>query len=269
MTLCDLEKPIFLFCSGMRSGSTLLQRVIIGSGETMVWGETGGALDHLQSAWECYLQMLGPGGKMFPGGLGGNGDQQLQEFIQQPTNRSHLWIPCINSGKEKLAQALRGFFQEYYCETAEQLGFKRWGIKKVRSDLATAKFMKELFPGAKFVFLIREPLACLQSIKQHDWMDHPGDPKALNYYIDQWKKTAGSFKNADFGYKLHYEDLVNSPQVRQELFGYLEIQGVADEFFKKSRPKGRSDTAVQLSYFEKRKILKKTIIERAAFHFSR
>lgn len=35
----DPERPVFLLSAGWRSGSTLLQRLLVGSGEIAVWGE--------------------------------------------------------------------------------------------------------------------------------------------------------------------------------------------------------------------------------------
>ena len=261
------QKPVFLFCSGMRCGSTLLQRMIIGSGETMVWGETGGALDQFSAAWQGYQQMLGPGNQKYPGGLGGNGDDQRRQFESDPSNGSHLWIPCINPDQRALKEAFRSFFESYYYRASKKLGYERWGIKKVRSDLATAKFMYELFPEGKFIFLVREPVACISSIKQHDWMDHPGDSSAIQYYIDQWRRTARSFSMAGFGHKVRYEDLIEKESVRREIYDYLEIKGVSPGFLVNSRPKGRSDSQRKLNAFERLRVLVTTRKERKLFGY--
>ncbi len=268
MTSRTAMEPIFLFCSGMRSGSTLLQRIVISSGETMIWGETGGALDNLYAAWQGYIQMLSPGGQRFPNGLGGNGDSQRQTFIAATSSsRPHLWIPCINPDREELRRSFRLFFESYYAEHALQMGYPRWGFKKVRSDLATARFMRELFPSAKFIFLVREPVACLNSIKQHDWMDRPNDTYALAFYIEQWRRTAGSFAQADFGHTVRYEALITSADAQRELFNYLEITGVSADFFQQSRPKGKTDSSQSLTYIERLRVLLNTKKERAALGY--
>lgn len=269
MNQARAQSPVFLFCSGMRSGSTLLQRIIIASGETMVWGETGGALNHFHAAWQDYIQMLSPGGERFPNGLGGNGNSQRESFAEaDPGTRPHLWIPCINPDQAKLQQAFKSFFECFYAETATRLGYPRWGFKKVRSELAVARFMKDLYPAAKFVFLVREPLACLNSIKQHEWMDRPGDANALSFYIDQWRRTAGSFAAADFGYTIRYEELVGDAETRRKMFEYLEIRGVSAEFFDRSRPKGRSDSTRSLNFIERTKVQSDTKKERKALGYA-
>ncbi len=262
------KPPIFLFCSGMRSGSTLLQRLIIASGETMVFGETGGALDHLRIAWDGYRQMLGDGGARFPGGLGGNGDLQRLEFEAAGEERPHLWIPCINPAQSKVEHGFRSFFEDLYGAEARRLGYSRWGVKKVRSELDTARFMRTLFPEAKFVFLVRDPIACLTSIKQYNWMDHPGDPSSLDFYIQQWRRTAHSFIDADFGITLRYEDVISLATTRRELFEYLGIAGVDDGFFNHSRIKGHGNKPVALSFLERRKVKQLTKAERSAFRYA-
>src|SRR5688572_31225972 len=35
----DREAPIFIFAAGWRSGSTLLQRLLISGGDALIWGE--------------------------------------------------------------------------------------------------------------------------------------------------------------------------------------------------------------------------------------
>ncbi|MDX9785219.1 MAG: sulfotransferase [Desulfobacterales bacterium] len=252
------RSPVFLFCSGHRSGSTLLQRILIESGEIMVWGETGGALDYLFLASEGYRQMLGAGGDRFRFGFGGNGNQQRESFLAAGENRAHLWIPCINPPQQTIMRGFRRFIDELYAQSTTDLGYQRWGVKKVRSGLETALFMRTLFPEARFIFLVRNPVACMLSIKRHKWMDHPTDRKALDIYIAQWIKTAGSFKDADFGFHIRYEDLVADTQKRSALFDYLGIRGVRHDFFSRSRPKGKTDDLMKLGFMEKLKTNLKT-----------
>jgi hypothetical protein len=44
------HQPIFVLSSLWRPGSTLLQRFITATGEVLVWGETGGALNAIAEA---------------------------------------------------------------------------------------------------------------------------------------------------------------------------------------------------------------------------
>lgn len=250
--------PTFLFCSGMRCGSTLLQRMLIESGEIMVWGETGGASTNLNLAWQGYLQMIGPGGKQFQFGLGGNGDMQRKTFSEATTNRAHLWIPCINPPMENILKGFRKFYSTLYDRPSQELGFSKWGIKKVRSDIKVACFFKEIFPEAKFIFLVRNPLSCMRSIKQHNWMDHPNDPNALDYYIQQWIRISESFLSSKFGMLIRYEDMIGDSKLRKKLYQYLDIDGVNKNFFSQSRPKGKTDGRKELKFFERRKIKRKT-----------
>ena len=259
MTTVINQSPVFILCSGHRSGSTLLQRIIIESGEIMIWGETGGAINHLSFAYESYRQMLGPGKKKFKFGLGGNGNKQRKNFFNtELKERTHLWIPCINPSDDIAIESFRKLFDKYYGQITKEIGFSRWGFKEVKSGLFTAKFLKKLYPKGKFIFLVREPISCMASIKRFNWMDHPEDKNAIKIYIKQWIDTAGSFRNANFGFLLRYEDLISKNNIREKLYNYLSIKGVSEKFFKKSRPRGNVNNSMKLTYYEKYKIRKHT-----------
>ena len=73
MKPCD--KPIFIFACSWRSGSTLLQRYITASGEILVWGETGGALNALREALAGWEQITADSSRRFGNSIGGKGEQ--------------------------------------------------------------------------------------------------------------------------------------------------------------------------------------------------
>ena len=90
----DSYSPIFIFTTGWRTGSTLLQRLITSSGETLIWGESGGALNDFQQAYHAYTQMNGDGATLYNRGFGGNGEEQYNSFrlikFSIPINDSKL-----------------------------------------------------------------------------------------------------------------------------------------------------------------------------------
>jgi hypothetical protein len=115
--------------------------------------------------------------------------------------------------------------------------------------------MKRLYPEAKFVFLVRNPLDCLTSIKRRDWMGHHGDAEPLAYYTNHWSRLAMEFREAEFGYRFRYEDLLNSPQTMGELINYLGIS-LPKGFAEKSRVDWQAENDQPLSFFERRRLLK-------------
>ena len=243
--------PIFIFSAGWRSGSTLLQRLLTASNELLIWGEAGGALGSLAEVELGYRQMLAPGEVIFKNGLGGNGAQQYEEFRKNGKDAVHKWIACLNAPFETIHSAFHAFMEGVYARPAAELGYPRWSVKEVRCGLAITEFLRTLYPGAKFVFLLRHPMECLSSLKRHGWMDRPNDPRALEFYARHWVRLAGEFRQAPFGMRIRHEDLVSDPSVLEKLRDYLEMQHIDDGFIAHSRVKGGVKNDLSLDWRER------------------
>lgn len=245
-----MNRPIFIFSAGWRSGSTLLQRMITASGEALIWGEAGGALDNFADALDRYEQMLGPGGQRYKHGFGGNGEEQYQQLRISGKENVHKWVACLNPPEETFFDAHRDFFKTAYAAPAGELGYSNWGVKEVQSGIEVARFMKRLYPEAKFIFLVRNPLACLTSIKRRNWMGHHGDADPVTYYATHWQKLAGQFREAEFGFRVRYEDLLSFPRIMDDLVSYLGISLPVD-FAAKSRIDWKAENDRALTFFER------------------
>ncbi len=254
----SIKYPIFILSAGWRSGSTMLQRLFVHSGKVLVWGESGGALNNMREAYEAYEQMLGDGGVKFSKGYGGFGKKQFDEFRKKKIDRSEMWMACMNPSENKIKAAFKSFFEEVYTKDACELSYEYWGIKDVLANIETAKWLKFLYPEAKFVFLIRNPMDCLLSIKRRNWMDKNSSIKALEFYTRHWKKLAKEFREADFGKVVHYEELINNKSVLNELSEYTGISELNFDFIKKSKVDWKAEHSKSLNLFEKfyiRKVL--------------
>ncbi|WJW74441.1 sulfotransferase [Thiohalobacter sp. IOR34] len=252
----SVSAPVFVFSAGWRSGSTLLQRLLTASGEVLVWGESGGALNGLADALEQYRQMLGPGGQRYRFGFGGNGAAQFEAFAADPGDGAHRWIASMNPPEARILDSFRLQLETLYAGPARELGFPRWGVKEVLCGLDTARFLRELWPDARFLFLVRHPLDCLLSIKRRNWMDQPQRPDRLAYFAEHWRRLAAEFRAADFGLLLHYERLLNDPQQMRAMCDYLDIGGIPQDFARSSRADWQAQNAQQLGFLERRRALR-------------
>jgi len=222
--MTDRYKPIFLFASSWRSGSTLLQRYITASGEALIWGETGGALNALRDALDGWEQITADSSRRFEGAAGGNGEQAYNRFVYtHKIEHAHQWIANLCPPYSDVSETMRTLLVELYGKRAEALGYPRFGIKETRCELSTAHFLRKLFPDAKFLFLVRNPFAVIMSIKRRQWMGRQANHATLLYYAEHWRSRTEQFRNADFGMTLRYEDFVSDPELRGRLMDYLEI----------------------------------------------
>jgi len=248
------DSPIFVCSAGWRSGSTMLQRIIVDTGKVLMWGESGGALNHLRLAYEAYEQMLGSGTIKYKTGYGGNGKEQFNLYQGDSRRRCDLWIASMNPPIEQFQESFKSFFETIYLRNAEKLSYQRWGVKDVMADIDTARWIKNIFPKAKFIFLIRNPLDCMLSIKRRNWIDMDDPVKALKYYALRWKKLASEFRQADFGHIVYYEKILLDKQIIDDLVSYLELPELNKNFIGTNKVDWKANNDNQLSFYEKFKI---------------
>lgn len=240
--------PIFVLATGMRSGSTLLQRLIAASGDVLMWGESGGALDRLAEALACYRDQLGPPGDRWT--RGDKGGAQYERFRAAGKGRPHLWIANMNPPEATLLDGLRAFLDAAYGATARELGYATWGVKLVRSGIETARFLRDLYPAARFVFLVRHPLDSLRSIKQHDW-DGLRVLDPLGHYARRWERLAVDFRRFEGAHLLRYEDLVGDPHAVRAVGAHLGLR-LPESFVGESRVDGwRATRRSDLTWLER------------------
>ena len=154
------EEPVFIFSAGWRSGSTLLQRLIVSSGEVHIWGEPlgesaflprlGKGLAAITDAW--------PPSAYFP------------DPARTPNDLASLWIANLTPPMSTLRDAHRAFYRKWLAEPALSLySMQRWGLKETRLTIDHARYLKWLFPGARFFMIVRNPVDAYRSWKGNIW----------------------------------------------------------------------------------------------------
>jgi hypothetical protein len=229
-----------------------MQRWLTASGEALIWGETGGALNDLHAAHLGWHQMLGSPTIKYKDGWGAESEKDYQEFISKPkSEQAHVWIANMCPPGESIDTVLRNTLIDIYTPPTIRAGYTRFGIKETRATVETAKFLRGLFPDAKFVFLVRDPIRCLTSIKQRNWMARPPGKATLHYHCMHWLSRAQGFRKADFGFNIKYEDFLSDAGLRKSLLDYLELPPPPDEFIKTSRTDWDTPNKSQLSLYER------------------
>ncbi|MDR3470696.1 MAG: sulfotransferase [Devosia sp.] len=214
------DEPVFLASIGWRSGSTLLQRILMTDPSILVWGEP---LSHL-----LYVNRL---------------TEMLFGFtpIWPETNHwiSHLpkldmareWMAHVAPDPGHLKGAYRAFVDRWLGYPARERGFSRWGVKQVRWSGEEALALRWLYPKARFILISRHPVSAYKSMKDIGFVEHqmgfmldwPDRWIAdLDAYANYWNHLARSWAAASTRMKVcwvRYEDLVD---------GRTDLDAVAD-----------------------------------------
>lgn len=158
----DDEQPIFLLSAGWRSGSTLLQRLLMSDPEVLIWGEPYdecGIIQALADSMKAFRPGWPPADYFYDG--------------SEPVQLSGEWIANLFPSLEELRRAQRAFFDALFAEPARKAGACRWGIKEVRLGAEHCYYLRWLYPRAQFVFLYRNPFDAYRSYCSHgrNWYD--------------------------------------------------------------------------------------------------
>jgi hypothetical protein len=235
----NTEAPVFLFSAGWRSGSTLLQRLMCSSSELVIWGEPLGdaallprlaaSLQVLSADWppDSYIEQ----------------DLDLEAFSEQ-------WIANIAPPIDYLRSAHRALFEAWLAKPAREIhGTRLWGFKEVRLTIEHARYLKWLYPQARFVFIYRNLYDAYRSWRGNRWASAwPGyfswSPVAyarhwkllLHGYLDGWQQLDGML--------IKYEDLIQGKVDMTELAEHIGIDYIDETVLKKriASPELKQDT---------------------------
>jgi hypothetical protein len=208
--------PIFVLAAGWRSGSTLVQRLIVSDPTVLVWGEPFG--DH--APIRRLAGMLEPFA---------DADAHAEHAIERRGgDLSGQWIANLNPGVAALRRAHLAWFEGLFAEPAHSRGYRRWGGKWVRLDAGHAHYLRWLYPECRLVFLVRHPLDAWRSYRAQgsDWyLERPDrQVRTARAFLAHWARLAASFaaEHEELGaLLLRYEDLVGDGGAAKELADHV------------------------------------------------
>jgi len=197
----DSEDPVFVLAAGWRTGSTMLQRMLLTDSRILVWGEPYGPMELWASLSRCleWVSEEQLGSRLFlDDDLGELSDKFVANLYPDPEN--------LRLSFQRLAYDLLG-------APAKRAGYTRWGMKEVRLDAADALMLHWLFPRARFLFLVRNPFEAYASMRPmkmwREWRDSPR--RGVKRHARYWNSIACSWSllPPDFPKRvMRYEQLV-------------------------------------------------------------
>jgi hypothetical protein len=173
--------PVFLL--GLhRGGTTFVQRLLNCHRDLVVWGENAGILNDYASMFERLRHA--PIEKVDASGFA--------EFSQHATQ----FIAWANPFSTKeLLEVIAAQINTLYSRSGL---ISRWGIKEIRyCKSTTLEFLKALYPEAKFLFLVRDPMAIYMSRLHVAWGDLPSNQQACEHaqaFLNEFGGTVATMK---------------------------------------------------------------------------
>ena len=248
----DSESPIFLLATGWRTGSTLLQRILVTDHRLLLWGEPFGEMALISSLSESLTRL-----STFPDLKQHWAGDDLISSPETSALMAKSWIATLYTTGGDLRAALRSLFSVWLATPAVERGFSRWGFKDVRLGATEAVLLHWLYPNAKFVILSRHPFDCYRSLADSGW--HHVYYRRPDIRVDSaasfarhWNRLAVSWSQLPAGFPsvhIRYEDLVQGKVDFRELESWLGVK--VNEGMALSAEVGHTAARPRLSWLER------------------
>ncbi len=193
-----MNSPIFIFASGQRCGSTLLQRLLNSHKDIMIWGEHLGVLNNF---YQLHGELVNWGEEF---------KDNREVFLEQGYNS---FVPNLTPARSEIVNASRNYVCSLFERPALDLGKSWWGLKEVRYDIHIARFLQGLFPNAKFIWMTRNIIDCYSSIKDWEESNVEWIREWTEIFVKDWQRINQSFLSGQNELENHIliklEDLVS------------------------------------------------------------
>lgn len=218
------DRPVFVITTG-RSGSTLLLRYLNCARDLVVWGEHAAILTELAA---CYAKLTKPSTLAFVDAAQPWVDSLLRKSAVVCAS-DQMTIEWVNSfSVETIRESFRNFL--FSLLNQRMPADCRWGFKEIHYGRPEMSLLRELFAGARFLVLVRDPASIIRS--KFTWFAMR-DPARMQAHFEETLRFF-RFANEEVGLQnpdtmlVHYEDLAATPaaeMARIAAFTGVELLG--------------------------------------------
>lgn len=216
--------PIFIFGSGQRCGSTLLQRFLCTHPNVLIWGEHDGVLQKMFEQFERLFEwnrLFGHHYAKFTNSYGVN-----------------TFIANMNPPQEVALHAQVELLRNLWQYPAEQMGRNIWGFKEVLYGADMALALRGIFPDAKIIHITRNIFSCFTSLLHEERLKPNQTYVPLKEIwtrsrtiesVGHWTRINSSFLNTpglddSWVFRVTYEALTkNTEQITSQLIEWLGL----------------------------------------------
>jgi len=157
-----LFSPVFVLASGWRTGSTYVQRLMMGEHDEtrkpycLMYGEPlGWMAEEISAHLRAFAnrRWIPEVDRFLP-----EDPDRCTEALQKLQFPANLYPPVT-----AVRRAHRAFFRELFLRPAQERGFERWGIKFVRMDAEIGSYLRWLYPRGRVIYVTRSPYSAWRS----------------------------------------------------------------------------------------------------------
>ncbi len=235
------QPPVFILGTG-RSGTTLLQRIINSAENVVIWGEHGGFLSQIAEAYflnfedKTILHNIPQRNNPF---------DTPQAKVQQLKN-PQLWPAWCNWYSQKEVKDIFRSLIENFFKPSNVPKNVSWGFKEIKygQGCRTLEMLADLYPDAKFIFIIRDPVDVIAAYffkylkKQSSFGDRLTISQAKSLKencefsiakeAEAWRKQNTYFrdfkaKNSPRSLLVDYENLIADPSIAESTLKWLGV----------------------------------------------
>lgn len=216
----DELKPILVTSPTIRSGTTLLQRLLCSSSNALIYGE------EIAKDLEMQLQLFASRKLVYSHSR----QRFASSFDKVMQGDTRDWIPDLMPDIDAYLEALcKGSFAGLaYCrEHALKAGRELWGFKYPAWPPHLIRMLVNTIPGTRVIYIHRHLLDCVRSAKA--WGEINNETQ-LQHFCGQWAghmKFIRQWRPSTPVLILSYEALIKNPELSiQELCDFLPFENL-------------------------------------------
>ena len=139
----------------------------------------------------------------------------------------------------RFKSAHKEFLANWLNHNVGDYSYSRWGMKEVRLTIDHAKYLKWLYPNAKFVFVYRDLFSCYLSCRNKPWTSvwPKYNATPIIAFAHHWRYLLSGFveryQEVD-GFLIKYEDLCSGDYPLVSLEEYLGLGAIDSDLLKKN-----------------------------------
>lgn len=219
--------PVIVASPTIRSGTTLLQRLLCSASNAIIYGEN--VAQDVELFANIYLSkatVYGANQARF--------DSTRANVVEHGSDEWMIdLIPDLQGYLNAIGQSCFGSLR--YCrDYAQEQGCNVWGFKYPGWKPGTLFLMQQIFPLARIVYIYRDILACARSAKA--WLPVWDDAELMGFCAE-WAENLGYAlnlrTNPNFLF-LKFEDFVANPATSiQQIAAFTGAEGMQERVFQK------------------------------------